>query len=194
MIPELYAASLRSQTVAPEGFDEHWSSHEAEAILHQLASAFVASSPASSDGPERRRAPRKSAQRGEPEFETALPLREAGLIMSDDLGVIASAGGAVNALFGFSAEELNGTQLASYFLGGVPTESRRVLGLRRDGTPFTAGVTVAPILGSRLTQFAIVDLNEERAHARRRARGSALSRAGRTNSGRDVHGFARRRR
>ncbi len=147
--------------LAAEGSDEHWSSHDAEAILYQLANAFFADSAVfTNPGAVRAREPSERA----PEPEIELPVRESVVLVVDEAGEIVSAGGAVHATFGLSAEALRGTPLANYFLGGVPPSSRRALGLRSDGSSFAAHVTVAQIHGWRLTQYAVQDLTED--HAR----------------------------
>ena len=56
-------AGIRSQTVATEGVDEQWSAHEAEAILHQLANAFISSNQLFRENPEVRGARSRSARR-----------------------------------------------------------------------------------------------------------------------------------
>lgn len=146
------------------GFEQLWSAPEAEAILHQLANAFFADNDAVRVKTNARLARERRAQRGL-ELELELPEQESAVLVVDEAGEIVSAGGAIYAAFGLDAENLRGKALAHYFLGGVPTHSRRALGIRGDGTTFAASVTVAKIHGWRLTQYAVRDLTEEHARA-----------------------------
>jgi PAS domain S-box-containing protein len=159
---------IRSQTVATEGFDEQWSTNEAEAILHQLANAFFSTNEAFRANPEVRgaRARGSRARVGEakaPEPEPEAPVREAALLVADTSGIVCSAGGPAAALFGVAERELVGSALSRYFVGGAPSTSRRALGLKADGSSFDVSVTVASLTGSSLTLFSLQDLSEERA-------------------------------
>ncbi len=75
---------IRSQTVATEGVDEHWSSNEAEAILHQLANAFISSNQMFRVNPEVRGARARLGKARTGQVEAApiddAPFRESGVL------------------------------------------------------------------------------------------------------------------
>jgi PAS domain S-box-containing protein len=160
---------IRSQTVATEGFDEQWSPNEAEAILHQLANAFFSTNQAFRANPEvrgaRARAGRSRAEAAVVAPEPEAPLRESGLLVADENGLVCSLGGAIVSLLGVSERELLGTPVARYFEGGAPERSRHARGLKADGSAFDAQVTVAALAGSSLTVFSLQDSSEDRARA-----------------------------
>ncbi len=161
---------IRSQTVATEGVDEHWSANEAEAILHQLANAFISSNQMFRVNPEVRGArarggKTRAAEAEQAKAETETPFRESGVLTVNAQGLVCSVGGDATRLLGQSAALLIGTPLSRHFPGGVPTHSRRAAGLRTDGTTLELAVTVTPLTGTELTVFVLQDLSEERARA-----------------------------
>jgi PAS domain S-box-containing protein len=161
--------AIRSQTVATEGFDEQWSTNEAEAILHQLANAFFSTNQAFRINPEVRGAHAKSRGRAQPAdaapVEPETPHREHGLFVADQNGIVHSVGGSISALLGTGERDLVGSPISRYFVGGAPSQSGRAQGLKPDGSSFDVSVTVAPLAGSALTLFSVQDLSEERARA-----------------------------
>jgi PAS domain S-box-containing protein len=167
---ERNAQAIRSQTVATEGFDEQWSTNEAEAILHQLANAFFSTNQAFRANPEVRGARAKAGRARGLELDAAAieaeaPHREHGLLVADSQGVVCSAGGSIAELLGRAERDLLGTAISRYFVGGAPAQSQRSVGLKADGSSLDVSVTVAPLAGSALTLYSLRDLSEERARA-----------------------------
>jgi len=167
--------NLRAPSAAAEGGDEHGRPAEAEAILHQLASAFFFPTQtfrehsAESDAPAPRPLP-------EPETQ-AEPTREAALLVADARGLIQSVGGSLTTLLGAGEDALLGTAISRYFPDEVPSQSRRLRALKADGRAFEADVTVLPIAGTSLTIYAVRDLSEERARAANSKRAEARYRS-----------------
>ena len=146
---------IRSQTVATEGLDEHWSPNEAEAILHQLANAFISSNPMFRANPEVRGA-RSRLARARTEVEAVpiddAPFRESGLLTVDTHGLVRSGvGGAASKLLSLSEASLIGTPVSHYFVGGAPESSQRAVGVRGDGSTFDLAVTVTTLTGTDLS-------------------------------------------
>ena len=167
--------NLRAPSAAAEGGDEHGRPAEAEAILHQLASAFFFPTQtfrehsAESDAPAPRPLP-------EPETQ-AEPTREAALLVADARGLIQSVGGSLTTLLGAGEDALLGTAISRYFPDEVPSQSRPLRALKADGRAFEADVTVLPIAGTSLTIYAVRDLSEERARAANSKRAEARYRS-----------------
>jgi PAS domain S-box-containing protein len=167
---------IRSQTVATEGLDEHWSANEAEAILHQLANAFISSNQMFRVNPEVRgaRARHTKSRHGEEAAKVDdTPFRESGVLTVDALGLVRGVGGAASRLLSLPESALIGTPVSRYLVGGAPERSQRALGIRADGTTFDLAVTVAALTGSDLTVLAFADLSEERAQAQASKRAEA---------------------
>jgi PAS domain S-box-containing protein len=168
---------IRSQTVATEGVDEHWSSNEAEAILHQLANAFISSNQMFRVNPEVRGARSRlgKARADEPEAIKVddAPWRENGVLTVDAQGLVRHVGGSACRLLSLSEAALSGTPAARYFADGTPTSSGRALGLRADGTAFDLAVTVTALAGTELSVLSFNDPSEERAQAQASKRAEA---------------------
>jgi PAS domain S-box-containing protein len=168
---------VRSQTVATEGLDEHWSPNEAEAILHQLANAFISSNQLFRANPEVRGARSRLAKAHSNQLEAVkiddTPFRESGLLSVDAQGLVRGVGGAASKLLLLSEPLLIGSAVSRYFVGGVPERSQRAVGLRADGSTFDLAVTVTSLAGSDLTLLAFNDLSEERAQAQASKRAEA---------------------
>ncbi len=168
---------IRSQTVATEGVDEHWSASEAEAILHHLANAFISGNPLFRENPEVRAARGRHGQAPasatETTAEAALAPREHGVLTADARGIVYSVGGATCALLGRSEQALVGSSLASHFVDSAPTQSGFAIALRADGSTRQLSVTVAPLTGSELCVFVLQDVTGDRARAQTAQRAEA---------------------
>jgi PAS domain S-box-containing protein len=169
--------AIRSQTVATEGVDEHWSAGEAEAILHQLANAFISNNQLFRANPEVRGARSRLGRARPDEAEASVvdetPFRENAVLSVDSRGLVHSVGGAAGRLFGVSESALVGTPIARYFADGAPTRSQRGIGLRADGSAFDVAVTVHALPGGELTVLTLDDLSEQRARAQASKRAEA---------------------
>ncbi|MEO7034144.1 MAG: ATP-binding protein [Polyangiaceae bacterium] len=169
---------LRSQTVATEGEDPHWSPSEAEAILHQLANAFISSNQMFRVNPEvhgarGRGAKTRAGQAEQAKAEAETPFRESGVLTVDAQGLVCSVGGDATRLLGQGAAAIMGTPIARHFSGAVPTHSQRALAVRKDGSTAELAVTVTRLTGAELTVFVLQDLSEERARAQASKRAEA---------------------
>ena len=168
---------LRSQTVATEGVDEHWSASEAEAILHHLANAFISGNPLFRENPEVRGARGRQSKAQTPETETAteaaLIPREHGVLTANAQGIVYSVGGATCALLGSTEQALVGSPIASHFVDSVPTQSGFASALRADGSTCELNVTVAPLTGSELLVFVLQDITSDRVRAQTARRAEA---------------------
>jgi len=166
--------NLRAPSVAAEGGDEHAHRAEAEAILHQLASAFFF--PTQTLHEHSKESEAQAQHLPEPEAQ-AEPTREAALLVADAFGLIQSVGGSLPALLAAREDALLGTAISRYFPDEVPSQSRRVRALKADGRAFEADVTVLPITGTSLTSYAVRDLSDERARAAASKRAEARYRS-----------------
>jgi len=168
---------IRSQTVATEGLEEHWSPNEAEALLHQLANAFISSNQMFRVNPEVRGARSRLGKSRTSEVEAtkidAVPFRESGLLTVDRLGLVRDVGGAASKLLSLSEALLIGTPVSRYFVGGAPESSQRAVGMRGDGSTFDMAVTVTTLADSDLTVLVFNDLSEERTQAQSSKRAEA---------------------
>jgi PAS domain S-box-containing protein len=172
---------LRSRTVATEGVEEQWSANEAEAILHQLANAFISSNDLFRENPEVRSARLRARFRSGKalaEAETVaaefdLEHQEPGLLSVDAAGTIHSAGGAACAMLGLGEGRLIGSPLSRHFVGAAPTSSGRFSALRADGSTLDVAVTLARLPDSELSLFVLTDITEERARAQASKRAEA---------------------
>jgi PAS domain S-box-containing protein len=173
---------LASRTVATEGLEEQWSASEAEAILHQLANAFISSNDLFRENPEvrsaRLRARLRSSKRPESDADTAvaeldLPRKEPGILSVDAAGTIRSASGAACATLGLDEARLIASPVSRHFVGAAPASSGRFLALRADGSTLEVAVTVASLPGSELRLFVLEDIAEQRALAQASKRAEA---------------------
>ena len=167
-LAERQERGIRSQTVATEGIDEQWSSSEAEAILHQLANAFISSNQMFRVNPEVRAARTRHGKSRASEdlaVEVDLVVRESAVLTADRMGTVYSVGGAACALFCSTEQALIGSPLARHFVGTAPSQSGRASARRSDGSTRDVSVTVTALAGSELTIFVLQDVSEERAQA-----------------------------
>jgi PAS domain S-box-containing protein len=164
--------SIRSHTVATEGVDEQWSAHEAEAILHQLANAFISSNQLFRNNPEVRGARPRSGgrrstalatERANAADEVEFTAIEPGILYADARGIVHSGSNAAGAMLGLLEAALRGTPLSRLFVGPVPSESGRFRMLRADGNTFEVSVTFAQVPGSDLRLLVLEDITEQRA-------------------------------
>jgi len=166
--------NLRDPSAAAEVRNEHGRPAEAEAILHQLASAFFF--PTQTLHEHSKESEAQAQHLPEPEAQ-AEPTREAALLVADAFGLIQSVGGSLPALLAAREDALLGTAISRYFPDEVPSQSRRVRALKADGRAFEADVTVLPITGTSLTSYAVRDLSDERARAAASKRAEARYRS-----------------
>ena len=161
---------IRSHTVATEGVDEHWSVNEAEALLHQLANAFISSNQLFRDNPEVRGArsgqsKALAAKAASAAAELELSQKEPGILSADASGTVRSVGGAACSMLGLSEQALIGSPLSRYFLGPAPTKSGRHRMLSADGNTLEVSVTHARLPGAELSMLVLEDIAERRASA-----------------------------
>ena len=161
---------IRSHTVASEGVDEHWSVNEAEALLHQLANAFISSNHLFRDNPEVRGArsgqsKALAAKAASAAAELELSQKEPGILSADASGTVRSVGGAACAMLGLSEPLLVGSPLSRHFLGPPPTNSGRHRLLRADGSTLEVAVTHTRLPVAELSLLVLEDIAERRASA-----------------------------
>ena len=164
---------LRSRTVATEGVEEQWSPREAEAILHQLANAFISTNDLFRENPEvrgaRLRARFRSSKALASETETAaaaeldLARKEPAILSVDAGGTIRSVGGAACVMFGLDEARLVDSPLSLHFVGTAPASSGRFLALRADCSTLEVATTLASLPGSELCLLVLEDITEQRA-------------------------------
>jgi PAS domain S-box-containing protein len=166
------ARRIRSQTIATDGMDEQWSANEAEAILHQLANAFISSNQSFRNNPEVRgahaRAARAKTRAVEAESgasDAEFSAREAGILSADARGIVFSASSAASAMLGRSEQALVGTPLSCHFVGPTPACSGRASLLRADGATLEVSVTLSELPGSELRLLVLEDITGQRERA-----------------------------
>jgi len=173
---------LRSRTVATEGVEEQWSANEAEAILHQLANAFISTNQLFRENPEvrgaRLRARLRHDQALAAEAETtAVELdrlrKEPGILSVNAQGEVHSVGGAACAMLGVDEASLVGCPLSRLFDGQPPASSGRYRALRIDGSTLEVAVTLARLPNSDLSLCVMEDITEQRASAQASKRAEA---------------------
>lgn len=173
---------LRSRTVATEGVEEQWNASEAEAILHQLANAFISSNDLFRENPEvrgaRLRARLHSNKALATEAETTgaeleLAYKPPGVLSVDAAGVVRSVGGAACAMLELDEARVVGSPLSRLFVGAAPEGSGRFLVLRADGSTLEVAVTVSRLPNSELRLFVLEDIAEQRALAQASKRAEA---------------------
>ena len=171
---------MRSQTIASEGTDEQWSASEAEAILHQLANAFITSN--RSFDPAVRGA-RPGAHDNKPLDEAQIAAdadfaaKEIGILSVDTRGIVHGVGGAFSDMLGIGEQALIGSPMSRHFAGTPPVVSGRASLLRADGGTIEVSVTLASLPGSELILLVLEDVTEQHARAQASKRAEARYRA-----------------
>jgi len=172
---------VRSHTVATEGVEAQWTANEAEAILLQLANAFISTNQQLAQtgacaAPARLQTRPSTALVQDAEFpatESELTQREPAILSADAQGTVRSVGGAACAMFGMDEPSLVGGPLSRHFVGAPPKDSGRFRALRADGSTLEVLVTVASLPGSELSLFVLQDVSEQRARTQASKRAEA---------------------
>ncbi|HKO46105.1 MAG TPA: ATP-binding protein [Polyangiaceae bacterium] len=165
---------IHSQTIASEGRPEQWSPNEAEAILLQLANAFITSNQLLREHPEARRGtpPNEANEAESTDSDADISPTEAGILSADARGIVFGVAGAACAMLGLGEQALIGSPLARHFVA-PPTTSGRASLLRADGSTLEVSVTLARLPGSELSLLVLEDITERRARAQASKRAEA---------------------
>lgn len=141
-------------TVGTVGFDEHWSSAEAEIILHQLANAFFQNDAAFRKNPEVQAAARGATRirsTGElvrEEDENVAPV-EHGIVTVTQSGLIQSINRPALEILHARESDLLGRPVTDIFAEASEPDFRpktgMTLGRRRDGSTFRMAVTASEL-------------------------------------------------